>query len=100
METLKNEIKKLAEVQKELKNQRKTEHLVGDRTMEPWVASFKHFTNRHTLRLMYAAYGVMKGKSYSQIENHFDEETHPLKQYESKINSIIEKYAVEVIHTN
>lgn len=100
METLKNEIKNLVAVQKELKNQRKTVNLVGDRTMEPWVASFKHVANRHTLRLMYAAYGVMRGKTYSQIENHFDEESHPLKKYESKINAIIEKYAVEIIHTN
>lgn len=100
MNTLKNEIKDLVEVQKELKNQRKTDRLVGERTMPAWEASLKHLVNRHTLRLMYAAYGKMRGKSYSQTENHHDEETHPLKQYERQIDAIIEKYGKEVVHPN
>lgn len=94
---LKNEIKKLVEVQKELKNQRKTVRLVGTRTMEPWQAEMKHHSNRHQLRLMYAAYGKMRGKSYSEIENNCTliGEHHPLEVYEAQINSIIAKFATD-----
>lgn len=94
---LKNEIKKLVEVQKELKNQRKTVRLVGTRTMEPWQAAMKHNSNRHLLRLMYAAYAKMRGKMYSTVENSCKliDEYHPLYEYEKQINSIIEKYGKE-----
>lgn len=102
MKTLKNEIKNLVEVQRELKNQRKTVNLVGDRTIEPSEAAWKHGLNRHNLRLMYAAYGVLRGKNYSQIENHYTEDEHPLKAFEADINKIVEKHAVreEALHSN
>lgn len=94
---LKNDIKKLVEVQKELKNQRKTVRLVGTRTMEPWQAAMRHQSNRHQLRLMYAAYTKMRDKSYSYAENNciLTDEYHPLYMYEKQINSIIEKYGKE-----
>jgi len=89
---LKNDIKKLVEEQKILKNQRKTERLVGERTMDFRLAAYKHRSNREKLRLMYAAYGLMRGKKFSQIENHFPEENHPLIKYLDKISKIIETY--------
>jgi len=65
----KNDIKELSEQQRFLKNQRKTVKLVGKREVRPGEATWKHQMNRDKLRLMYAAYGLMKGKSFSQIEN-------------------------------
>ena len=95
METLKNEIKKLAESQKNLKNQRKTDHLIGERTIPAWEAAYRHLANKHKLRIMYAAYGSMKGKKYSEIENHYPEESHPLNEYTTQILELVEKYATE-----
>ena len=89
---LKNEVIDLSNIQKILKNQRKTEKLVGKRLMEPWEAVFKHQTNREQLRLMYAAYGLMRGKSFSQTENKYSEEVHPLNEFKEKINKIIFEY--------
>jgi len=90
---LKNDIKNLVEEQKFLKNQRKTEHLVGERKIDFRLAAYKHTANREKLRLMYAAYGLMRGKKFSQTENHFPEETHPLIKYINQISKIIETYS-------
>lgn len=92
METLRNEIKKMSENQKFLKNQRKTVCLVGDRVIEPWKAIYTHSSNRHELRLMYAALGVMRGKTFNQIENHYENDNHPLNEYIKSIELIIKKY--------
>ena len=92
METLKNEIKKLVESQKSLKNQRKTVHLIGERTVPAWEATYRHLANRHKLRIMYAAYGTLKGKKYSEIENHYQEENHPLNEFTTQILQLVEKY--------
>jgi hypothetical protein len=89
---IKNDIKKFSEEQKYLKNQRKTVNLKGERTMEPWVATCKHQANREKLRLMYAAYGLKRGKSFSQMENNHIEEEHPLKNFLPQISKIIEQY--------
>ena len=89
MRTLKNEIKKLAEDQLYLKDQRKTVKYVGERKLQPWEAAMHHIVNRNKLRIMYAAYGLMKGKSFSQIENHYDEANHPLKEFQSDIDKLI-----------
>jgi hypothetical protein len=92
---MKEDIKNMSQNQKFLKNQRKTEKLVGERVMEPWQATMQHASNREKLRIMYAAYGIMRGKSLSQIENKYDEENHPLKEFEDKINKVISAYKVE-----
>lgn len=89
---LKSDIKKLSEEQKFLRNQRKTVHIKGERTMEPWVAAMKHRANREKLRIMFAAYGLMKGKSFSQIEKNHSEEEHPLKNFLPSISKMIETY--------
>ena len=89
---IKNDIKKLSEEQKFLRNQRKTVHIKGERTMEPWVATMQHRANREKLRIMFAAYGLMRGKSFSQIENNHSEEEHPLNKFKTNINVLIDHY--------
>lgn len=94
LNVLKNDIKKLVEEQRFLRNQRKTVYIKGERTMEPWVAAYKHTANREKLRIMYAAYGLMRGKSFEQIEKRSDTTTeHPLVKYMSQINKMVETYS-------
>ena len=85
-------IKEMVEMQKFYKNQRRTEKLVGDRKMRPSEATYKHQTNREDLRVMYAAYGLARGKSFSQIENKYPEENHPLNGYQHRIDRVLESY--------
>jgi len=71
---LKNDIKTLSSKQRELKNQMKTVRLVGERTIEPDVAAYKHWLNRQQLTLMYAAYQILRGKDVIKpktLDNHF-----------------------------
>jgi len=93
---MKADIKTKVEEQKFLKNQRKTVKLVGERKVEPSVATYRHQTNREDLRIMYAAYGVARGHSFSRIENHYPEENHPLQKYQKSIDRISEKYMMLV----
>ena len=91
---IKTEIKKTVEVQKELKNQTRTIRLVGNRTMEPWQAQMRKNSNREKLRLMYAAYAIMRGKDLKTVEQHYDSsKPHFLNVYNSEIKSIIEKFS-------
>lgn len=85
----KDYIKTMAEEQKFLKNQRKTEHIVGKRKMPAWEATMKHRSNRRKLRILYAAYGVLRGKKYSEIENKCADKEHPLKQYDKAIERVL-----------
>lgn len=94
MAIMKDDIKTLAEEQRFLKNQRKTEKIIGERKLSPWEAAYKHQDNRKKLRLMYAAYGLARGKSYSQTENNYPEENHPLIEYQKQIDNIINSYKV------
>ncbi len=93
---MKEDIKAMVEKQKFYKNQRRTEKLVGERKMPTWEACNKHFSNREDLRLMYAAYGLAREKSFSQTENKYPEEGHPLNAYFPSIERILKKYTVEV----
>lgn len=103
---MKADIKAKVEEQLFYKNQRRTVKLVGERKISPSEAAWKHQANRHTLRLMYAAYGLARGKSFVQIEpdskwekKYVDssyEECHPLKQWKDEIHDIVDKYWVEV----
>jgi len=99
METLKNNIKVLSERQTFLKNQRKTVRLVGERKLEPWEAAYEHMDSRGKLRLMYAAYGLMRGKKFSETENHYPEEDHPLKEFSVQIDKLVSQYE-EAVHTD
>jgi len=99
---IKSDIKAKVEEQKFYKNQRKTVHKDCSRKegdpadIEPWVATMKHQENREYLRILYAVYGVARGKSYSYVENHYPEDEHPLHQYQWKIDQILKKYRYEV----
>jgi hypothetical protein len=91
---MKADIKAKVEEQRFLKNQRKTVYIVGDRIIPANEAWYKHYTNREDLRILYAAYGLARGKCFSQIENHYSEAEHPLKKYQRSIDRITEKYEV------
>jgi hypothetical protein len=98
---MKADIKAMVELQKFYKNQRKTVHIVGERKLEARDATYKHMANREDLRMMYAAYGLARGKTFSQIESRCSEENHPLKNHPLKnhqrtIDRILEKYKVLV----
>jgi hypothetical protein len=94
IKSLKLDIISSAALQKAMKNQRKTVHLKGERIIEPDEANMRVFLDGMKLRIMYAAYGLMRGKSFSQTENHYPEENHPLNKYKNAINRCIE------VHTN
>jgi hypothetical protein len=98
MKTLKGEIKQMSKEQTFLKDQRKSVYNKSERVMEPWKASYKHNSNREDLRLMYAAYGIMRGRTFSQIENTHPEESHPLRAFQRDIDKLIEQYEQEVVH--
>jgi len=93
---MKEDIKTKAEEQKFLKNQRKTVKIVGERVIPAKDATYKHQTNREDLRIMYAAYGIARGKSFSQIESQHGEEEHPLQRFQKSIDRLLEKYKILV----
>ena len=99
MKTIKIEIKKLAENQKILKNQRKTVHIQGERLMESWKAEYLHRESRHKLRLLYATYAILKGKTIEQfnIENPSKDETNSILNYRNKIEKLVEEYGKEEV---
>jgi len=94
IKSLKADIVTSAALQRAMKNQRKTIHLKGERIIEPDEASMRVFLDGMKLRIMYAAYGLMRGKKFSETENHYPEENHPLNKYKNAINNCIE------VHTN
>ena len=90
-----SDIKEKSELQKFYKNQRKTVHFVGKREIPAYEANYKHMDNRFELRAMFAVYGLLKGKTFSQIENTHPEENHPLNEIQWKIDKLIKKYQIE-----
>jgi len=111
------EIAKLEKEQKETKPQRKTENFKGERTMHHWVAAENVVQNKHHLRIMYAAYGLMRGKKFEQIESaakplkagEYYKSTyisgssklsgkHPLCLYLYEINEWLEKYGYKLAY--
>jgi hypothetical protein len=62
MKTLKQTIKQLASQQSGLKNQRKTVHIQGTRTMDAYKAWVTHRSNRCVLHHLYAAYALLRDK--------------------------------------
>ena len=85
-------IKDMAKEQQFLKNQRKTVKLVGERKMSPSEATWKHQVNREKLRVLYAAYGILKGKKYSEIENKYPDKDHPLQAYDKSIERVLTEH--------
>ena len=128
-ENLKNAIsamrKDIAELEKQQKNtkpQRKTVHYTGERTMSPFDACCEVGNNRYKLRLMYAAYNLLKGKGFEITERnakpliydrnmywtypyglngqHYATDEaydgkHPLCVYLDEINTILKSYGYE-----
>lgn len=94
MNALKDKIKELANEQLVLKNQRKTVNLVGERTMETWKATMKHFENRIQLRHLYLANGILNGKTIIEIEINSK-----IKHDQTKVDKLVKQYG-EVIHTD
>jgi hypothetical protein len=111
------EIAKLEKEQKQIKPQRKTENFKGERTIDHWTACEVAKENKHKLRIMYAAYGLMRGKTLGQIESaakplkageyyksryiHSSsglDGKHPLCLYLGEINEWLEKYDFKLIY--
>ena len=113
IQDLKNVIKEKVNYQRELKRHRKTEKFEGERmkvTQKVWewgkyvekevectprIAFELHVQNRFELRMMYAAYGYLRGKSLFQIEN-LTETDHPLNLpfFKERWMKIVEEYSV------
>ena len=119
IQDLKNAIKEKANYQRELKRHRKTEKFEGERMKvsqkvweydrvagrggyvekevecTPQIAFELHVQNRFELRMMYAAYGYLRGKSLFQIEN-LTETDHPLNLpfFKERWMKIVEEYSV------
>jgi len=96
--TMKSDIKTMVKKQKFYKNQRHSEKLVGEREMSPSDATYEHAENREMLRAMYAAYGQARGKSFSVVENHYPEATHPLNDhpFPARIDRLLKQYTILV----
>ena len=84
----------MSDMQRFYKNQRRTEKLQGERKIPTYEAACRHPINRENLRLMYAAYGIARGKSLSQIENNQPKDDHPLNSphYQKRIGKLIDDY--------
>ena len=119
IQDLKNAIKEKVNYQRELKRHRKTEKFKGERMKvsqkvweydrvagrggyvekevecTPQIAFKLHVQNRFELRMMYAAYGYLRGKSLFQIEN-LTETDHPLNLpfFKERWMKIVEEYSV------
>lgn len=116
---LREEIAALEKEQKAIKPQRKTVHFTGERTMTPLNAHLTVMSNKYDLRLMYAAYNLLRGKNFDITESNakpliydrgmyyaypkgihgqyytLDERCngkHPLCDYLYEINQILDKY--------
>ena len=119
IQDLKNAIKEKVNYQRELKRHRKTEKFEGERMKvsqkvweydrvagrggyvekevecTPQIAFELHVQNRFELRMMYAAYGYLRGKSLFQIEK-LTETDHPLNlpYFKERWMKIVEEYSV------
>ena len=109
------EIAALEVEQRKAKEQRKTVNLKSERTMQPYDACWTVSSNKDTLRAMYAAYGLMRGKKFEQIENKAKplnkedyyrqtghrladhlEGKHPLFLYSDEINNYLKTYGYQL----
>ena len=121
IQVLKDLIKEKADYQIKLKQNRKTVNFTGERlkyTYRVWNSQTKRYKDvekdmhpstatglisgtypsdgtKHELRLLYAAYGLLRGKPFSKTESVYPEETHPLHEYEQEIMKIVNQYKDE-----
>lgn len=119
---MRKDIAELEKEQKSTKPQRKTVYFTGERTMPHWKADEAVRCNKEQLRLMYAAYGLLRGKGFDITENNakpliYDRSMywaypygikgqhytasehlngkHPLCEHLSEINNTLQKYGFE-----
>lgn len=95
---IKNFIKSEAEKQKFYKQTRKNATFSTDKNgkitwspMNPREAQSRAYFQSLELRIFYAAYGLLRGKSFSKTENHYSEENHPLNKWDKEIEKSLEK---------
>jgi hypothetical protein len=115
LKKFREEIEKLEKEQKVVKPQRKTVHFTGERTLSPSEAYSKVINNKYNLRIMYAAYNLLRGKNFDVTEKgskplnkedyyvrygyNLDSKyvgKHPLVFGLSKINSVLNEYGYEI----
>lgn len=107
-------IANLEKEQKALKPQRKTVNgRPENATVNPSTAAEMVRLNKHTLRIMYAAYGLMRGKKFSEVESNSKmlvggeyyngryiskelDNKHPLYLYLFEINEHLNLYGYEI----
>ena len=96
---LKAKIKVAAAYQIFLKNQRKTEKLVGKREISPSEATWKHQVNREKLAIMYVAYGVMRGKDLEEeMKSHVSKKNeYAMDSAKNKVEDLLKKYKIKEV---
>lgn len=111
---LQKEIAELEKKQKQFKENRKTVYFKGERLMEPWKAAMKVQETKFCLRILYAAYGLLRFKKFSQIESAFKpikdycylnwhgdlSGRHPLYKYIYNINGVLNDYGYTMPYEN
>ena len=115
MKEFRERIANVEKEQKIIKPQRKTVHFTGERTIGPSEATYKVNKNRDDLRLMYAAYNLLRGKGFDVTEKnakplnardyyerngyYIDKELegkHPLFNHIGTINCYLEDYGFKI----
>ena len=119
---MRKDIAELEKEQKSIKPQRKTVYVTGERTMPAWKAAEEVKDIKGRLRILYAAYNLLRGKGFDITERNakpliYDRSMywtypngikgqryttdealngkHPLCEYLSQINGILQKYGYE-----
>lgn len=96
VKAIKDQIHNEVLMQKALKNQRKTVHLKGERIMQPSEATWRSQLQSQKLRILYAAYGLMRGKSFEVTEKRSDTSTeHPLNKYKNAIDKCLAVFEIK-----
>ena len=104
----KEDLKAKAQEQRELKNQRKTEHFKGERTINPYDAAWKVRSNRFNLDKEYVIYYILKHRmeitedNLKDVLNEAYHKTHisaadyefPFYDLESTYKKVLKKYEV------
>lgn len=94
---LKESIKNASEKQKFYKDQRKLVHNKLPREISPGEATWKHSSNRRILRIMYAAYAVMRGRKITDVDQlRFDEEW-MVNDFNNSVKRMVEMYEKEAV---
>lgn len=92
---LKESIKKASEKQKFYKDQRKYVYNKLPREISPDEASWKHSANRRILRIMFAAYAVMRGKNISDVDQLRFEQEWMKNEFKHSVNMMVESFEKE-----